>query len=650
MATDKYGFDRRLYSRASNLGETLQKTNRILTGNRAITVKVDTKGEGTYSQKPAITLGVEKLDLFNTDDVLAIMGLNYHEVAHILFTPEIHYEKFYIHKADGSLIYLQPTINFLEEGRIETLFGASYPRAKHFFTIAVIRTLLKRLESVNSISLYPPTTAQGFSREQYHALWVHLLTFGRKYLPANLRNAISQYAESRFTASTIQDIRKAEELIDRYRTLRSDEIVDKGIPIAHELSQLFPELFEILQQSQKHDPMRGYGDTRPKPAKPQEIEAQQQARSDAEDGYEEIELGEEEDEGEGAQETSESPQDVPGEGSGDADTGEDGSDRPGGSGGDSADSESKDQEDDPGTSAGVSKNAPPIPTLGDVAELAASIGELIESDQSIADDVQEIMDALDSTDQKSDGSHISRKRTPTSDESDVANRMSREFEKLASEVAPGWNYGSDSGRLNVNRAMDPDSDPEEMWDEWEEGRESDASVEAVICVDLSGSMSSGGRILGASAFCWVLTRALAEIDANISVLGFSNAGQVFTLRGRDDPHRPEMVDIFSTFGGTSPAYTLNVAKDILNSSQLDNRVLIVMTDGEWSPNNYDQSGRYEDLLADTRAHKTLIGIGIRPRTDIARLFDVVSQCSDVKDLSEPILRTIERISRQRVGH
>jgi hypothetical protein len=639
-----YGFDRRIWSRASNLAETLQKTDRILTGMGKIVVKVDTKSEATYSQNEShiqnVNIGVEKLDLFHTDDLLAIMGLNYHEVAHLLFTPKLSYADMYPQRSDGTSIYVQPTLNFLEEGRIETLFGASYPRAKHFFTIAVTRTLLKKLETVQGIDRYPSSATQGFTREQYHGLWVHLLTYGRKYLPANLRSAIRNYAEARFTdANVIADIRKAEKLIDVYRTLCSDEIVGKGVPIAVALAELFPDLFETIAGSSVHQPMNGYGSTSsPKSPKTGEREAQEQARTDAEDGYEEVEL-----------EPAESPQDGSGEGSGDEETGEDGSARPGSSGGDSGDQEEEDQ--DPGTGAGRSTDARMTATeaLIEMRKVAEEIGELVESDTNVADDVREIMDALESTSQRSDGSWVSYTRAPSSDEMETSQRMSREFEKLASEVSPGWNYGSDSGRLNVNRAMDPDADPEDIWDEWEEGRETDASVETVVLVDMSGSMS-GHRIVDASAFCWVVTRALAEIDANVTVLGFSNTGQVYTLRGRDDPSRPEIVDVYGTVGGTSPAYALNVAKDILNSSQLDNRVLIVMTDGDWQANGYDPASGYENLLNEINAHKTLIGIGMGPRPGISRLFNVVSRCNSVKELTEPILRTIERIARQRVGH
>lgn len=700
---DRYGYDRRTALRTLNLSATLQKTDRILTGNPRITVRVNTQNDHTFSRANNIHVGTKKLDLGNTEDLLAVMGMNYHEVSHVMFTPRMDLHELTWQKSPTEMIYLQPTFNFLEESRIETLFGAMYPKAKHFFTVMLVRVLLGKYEKPESVMRDEYAKNLGYTPEEAHAIYTHLLVYGRKYLPHDLRDAVREYAMDKVGSDRAekQKLESAEPIIDEYRTLPTGKIRTRGKELAILLANLYPNFFMYVMQSdmgtRAHQPLNsgsdndGMGIPTVRTNAPQETQqdAAEKAEQDEADGYEEIEIESdsdeteedsedwEEDDEDGSPRASDSdgdedgaedddgddsapgsPQDAPG----DSDTvsqvsgaGEGDDDAPGGSQGVA---EGDQDGDATGHSAGVTTDATPQVSVPSIRDMAETIAKAISRDQKIRRDVEEVMDALDSPTEKSVDHYVSQKRYPESQEKEIAKRLGREFEKLAQEVSPGWEYGTDHGRLNVLRAMDPDADPDTIFDEWTEGRENDASVEMVILVDMSGSMMGPG-IAGASSFSWTVAEALKEVDAKVTVYGFSNENELYVLRGRDEDHS-EMVSEYKVVGGTSPQFALNAARTVLNQSEIPNRALVVMTDGQWAPNSVewtrgDSIGQsYEPILSDVRAHKTLIGIGPVGLgqggyfDDLAQYFDVASECESVSDLSEPILRTVEGIVRANV--
>jgi hypothetical protein len=166
--------------------------------------------------------------------------------------------------------------------------------------------------------------------------------------------------------------------------------------------------------------------------------------------------------------------------------------------------------------------------------------------------------------------------------------------------------------------MEPDN-MDEWFDEWDEGRETDLGLEAVVLLDLSTSMQ-GAEIKLASEAMWVLKRGLDEIDAKVTVLGFHS----FTVGlfdrnktvGREVPHWSELR------AATQPAHALRVARTILSVSEMPNKFLAVITDGGWhtgdngvlgdgspsGPWNGPQAD-YPALLDAIPAFKMYVGVG-----------------------------------------
>lgn len=146
----------------------LQRTNRILSGdpNLRTTTANDGPAPG-WSTDTEITLRTS--DFAQSQDTARLLGLNYHELSHVLFTPR---EKSNAGTLLRNLESKDPfagiwrAFNAAEDQRIESLFSALYSPAVPFFTRAVADLILTNPASI-------PTA--------------YALLAGRRYLPAALR-------------------------------------------------------------------------------------------------------------------------------------------------------------------------------------------------------------------------------------------------------------------------------------------------------------------------------------------------------------------------------------------------------------------------------------------------------------------------------
>ena len=153
--------------------------------------------------------------------------------------------------------------------------------------------------------------------------------------------------------------------------------------------------------------------------------------------------------------------------------------------------------------------------------------------------------------------------------------FANELERLRSDFDPGWNRRVESGKLNIQRYV-TGSDLDECFDEWDMGREDAVDIEAVILLDISGSMQSNSR--GAFQSMWAIKRALDKVAANTTVIAFDD--DAFTLYSANERATAQMKYGYCR-GGTNPAKALKKAKDILANSNRAIKLCITITDGEW---------------------------------------------------------------------
>lgn len=171
-------------------------------------------------------------------------------------------------------------------------------------------------------------------------------------------------------------------------------------------------------------------------------------------------------------------------------------------------------------------------------------------------------------------------------------RVVREFEEIVEQNDPGWHTHKSSGRINVQRAMQG-ADLDTVFDVWDEGVHDTESMEVVILLDASGSMS-GTPIENASAASWIIKHALDGFEnAVTTVLSFEDD----TCEVVYDNAERAASNTFRTYsggGGTDPARALNNALGMFHFSNRKHQILFILSDGEWG--NEQNSERIIDKM------------------------------------------------------
>ena len=150
-----------------------------------------------------------------------------------------------------------------------------------------------------------------------------------------------------------------------------------------------------------------------------------------------------------------------------------------------------------------------------------------------------------------------------------------ELERLKAEHDPSWLREQSHGKLNVQRYA-LGCDVEEAFDQWDEGREDAVDIEAVILLDISGSM--GWAIEGAYQSMWAIKRALDKVSANTTVLTFGNKSHVLYSA---DERASTKTKYAGLEGSTEPHQALKYTRSILADSKRAIKIAITITDGVW---------------------------------------------------------------------
>lgn len=631
----------RFRQRISALSRVFAKTDRILTGRREVTVKMAlSKDSGVpapgFSDGQNIVINYDRIpDVKKAVGLVRLSAVNYHELSHLLFTPRDHGFRQRIRGANAMLAF-----NILEDQRIETLFVAKYRPASKYFTEMNVQLFLKNEKAWPTAFFY---------------------THGRRYMPLEIR----QELESAF-AGTPQQMEDAKKIIDEYRLLAMTTATDlnRGFVLACNLRDIMQSLKDDGHQIESKGNEDGTGtctdhdhdgtmdrrlaeDASEQSREDTEKQDEQEAEGDDGSGFwEDVEDDDdtEDDDDESAsgeaddddEEDGDDGDDLDGEGDGpdwdeDGDEADDGDEEDGDAEGDSDSDRSSDRGN--GGKQHGDAVAEEVASLdpGELRDLINEVLEAISDSEDVKNDIRQINSAVAEAAMELDEESMpGRMRPATADEMTAMLRTEQEYKRLFAQVEPGWNYGSDHGRLNVQRAIEASSSPyfdaEELFDEWDEGREDEVGVEAFLSLDLSGSM--GYVADQASAAMWVIKRPLDAIEANVSVVGFHST--TFTLYNRFEKASAHEVQSYVADGGnTIPAHSMKVARRIMETTDRPNRLFVIITDGEWAEYDYEldaieaentdgveKSGStyfasvdYNELLNSIDAVRVFIGIG-----------------------------------------
>lgn len=639
-----------LETRLEGLRRSLTTTDRVLSGRDVILTfsRDDEASSPAHSAGDRITVELGNIpDLGSNSALVEILGLNYHELAHVRYGVKQS-------KLSNAVLYSQRHTRFmeayraLEEARVETLLAAKYAKMKKYFAYPVIKYFVK---------------------DQDRWPTAFLFLHGRRYLPMKIRDTFRNMFEKSYGGT-----REFADIIDKYRVIPfSDQSrIRAGANLINEFAKLLDKYrVPVLQTHNSvgddedqmiNDPYSGSKhtgtskDTSDEETKDDAEEAKEQAKeqdekeSQGEDGSgfndQEEEDGEPE-EGEGADDGSgDESEDEPaedggegeseGSGGGEDQEGEDDDSPADGSGGDGSDQDGDgeqdsgkpdgsgkggEQEDDQLDQSGPSEpgqggETPPSPPVRsrheptraeleqqkeDLAEDLSEALEVVLGDQDVQNDVENLRSAMEdeaglsSSLQRHENSNGEDLKPVTPEMMVQADRLKNVLRQIWAQMEPGWLYGESEGtRIDMARASLAQSadDYDSIYVDWREGQQDNSGLEVVIVADESWSSSEyipqlpgqnyyqrTSKAVVISRQIWELMYALQEVEAHVTVLSFESSSR--TMYDRDDRVTTQGYVQLWPRGGTDPTYALIEAKRIFTVSEMPNKLLITISDGEW---------------------------------------------------------------------
>jgi len=550
---DAYGWGRETRSedaqeRNMQLGalcRVYEQADRVLSGD-PVTVNVALGGSApAWSDGASITFNAEYIEDMDLKSLTQVTGLNYHELAHHLYTPRrgTTYVKAVLEEG------LMQSFNILEDQRIETLLTARYPSIVPYLTATVARYLAQDMQDMAG-----------------NYLTIH----GRRYLPVEIRVAFRDCFAFPDLIPAIQDI------VGKYRLLSFPKDYDAAIKLVRRLQDEVLTPMGITTQfgggpnkCGGRDPMvkgrpepgkaqdndvnkaKGQGTREPVYVTKKEYDQHKQNNNDGDQPYVPKSTG-------GiplivVPETSQEALEIREQNKNQVNTGQWGEGH--------------------------------VASVGGIPDMLEETISKVLSDENVIADVKAKQRVIVGGDGKFEDV-LKRGRydvTPVSSESIMSFRkFAKELQRLRDESEPTWWRGTPTGRLNVQRVI-RGCEIDEAFDRWDEGDDG-CDIEAVILVDRSGSMGNGNDRIASEA-CWTIKRSLEHIEASVTVYSFDDKAEVaYSKNERADKTNYKF--IYGS-GGTNPYPALLSAEQLLMASRRKNKMLFLITDGAFATEQND---------------------------------------------------------------
>lgn len=246
-------------NRLDAIGAVYQRADRIITGNSDIAVTITRSKEmntPSMTDGKDIILNGNFIDDVTTDTIIGLNGVNYHELAHVLFTPRAG-------SALGQYVTnnkMKRAFNVLEEGRIERLLTTLYP------------TTTLTLEA----------TFNEYVLRDHPSQWgdAFVTTTGRTYLPLDLRQIIADKFIVKYGLALAQEIHA---IVHEYRTLAFPTDFDRA-------KELVAQLTNLMGHDEETEPewTKGHGSRDlPEKGRPASAKEQGSLQDRAQDGVNE---------------------------------------------------------------------------------------------------------------------------------------------------------------------------------------------------------------------------------------------------------------------------------------------------------------------------------------------------------------------------
>lgn len=519
--------------RLRQLTSVFAKADSTLAGH-PVTVSVDTDPTGyngmgqtpAMSQAGHITFNALRVPDVNTvEGLVNINGLNYHELAHILYTPN-----------RGALVQRvqaagnHQAFNVLEDQRIETILVAKYPSIAPYLVATVAEYF---------VNTDPKTHDQ---------VWPYL--YGRKYLPKKMRSYFHGAANADPQMQTTMML--VERIIDQYVRLDVHDPANETIAF-----NLIDKFATVVGRAQKFSPFGHQG-----------------ATACAQGG---VSTGKQVAQARGDQADANANPGAPGgdveDGGADGDDGDD----DGGSG-DNEDGSEKGEPGGAGTGGGDGNDGKSTSNINDILQQVANAAR---QNPHVSNDIRLQREAM-SMGKKFRGTlpvTNAKERDVASSSKIAAKQFGKQLGRLVADSDPGWHSHRSSGRVNVGRAMHG-VDLDTVFDAWDSGKQDTDSLELVILVDTSDSMDQ--LIDQAFEAVWTIKYGAETLGKNVdvSVIRFSNDAEYIYAPG--ERAKPTKVRNVKQSGGTTPNAAIREALRIFMNSTRKHKMVLFVTDGAWS--------------------------------------------------------------------
>jgi hypothetical protein len=604
--------------RLGTLARVYQGADRILTGDPLVVNVVNDGPAPAWSDGASITLNAQYITELDMETLTQVTGLNYHELAHHLYTP----------RKGTDLVQeviqkdLFQAFNILEDQRIDTLLCARYPSIMPFLEATVLRFLADKPEE---------------------AIGNYVVVRGRRYLPVEVRQG---FRDIFFDPSLIPAIIR---IVDEYRLLAFPRDYKRAAVLIQEffdevLSKMpIPNSGGISQCGHRSPIVKG----RPEPGKMQEYDSSRAKGSGTAEAPYVPKTALEKQVADEAMKEANIMENAPGNlqhKPGDEDSDEEVEDKSL-----TVDEALEKRESGVYTAPAVGKGH--VDSVGGIPDdLQATLHNALEAVYDRKDvilDVKRKQRIVIGGDSK----HEETGKSGKFDLTDVPSaalvmyrKFAQELQKLRDDAEPFWVKETPTGRINIPR-MSRGCDIDKAFDQWTEQDDS-TDVEAVICIDRSGSMSSGRNDQIASIACWTIKRAFEHIDCPVTVYAFDDKTEIAYTK-QEKAAKTQFKFIYGN-GGTEPYESLVLAEKTLMASTKTNKMLFIITDGVFNTQKNDEliarigkrgiltslvlimrDKEYQDAL---ETNKRVVAEGGTPRWELRHGAEVFGQVNTAQDL------------------
>ena len=570
-------------NRVTKLASVFARANSVLTGKRITVNVVDNKAQKSpaWSSTTELWLNLAEIkDDFSARSITSLQGLDFHELAHLRYTPRNGHALPKWVKENN----LWEAFNCLEDSRIENLLVGYLPTTASWLTATITDYLLSDTSAVETA--FPLIT-------------------GRKYLPAELQQlATDSYKRP-------QDIDELFDLVVEYNGFIFEGADNDTIERAKEVIKRFSELIDLLPPLPKNPngeggegdegevtiyrvknpnghngrPTEGWESSSNRPTKRSEQQRNQKDSganpSRPKRKVKIVDVDSVDDIPQGA-----TPLPTPKQNK--SDDNSDGNQREV-----SFDELSFDDDDYDDDDFDLGNDYKEASSKEVVGSQSGTTGDNNQVTDVLNDVMKDVVDELGKQVNQIakqlgisidlDGGNATTPKKANFNEVNcpadlvlLAKSFGKELERLRANYEPSWEHEVDTGRLNVNRYLQGE-EFDTCFDEWHEGRSDVTAIEAVILLDKSGSMS-GRNADEAYKSMWAIKKALENVEARTTVVTFDYSTNL--LYGADEKAGTTIRDGGAS-GGTNPESAILYAKRVLAETDKPIKVLFMITDGAW---------------------------------------------------------------------